>query len=55
MKQRRRLFVIRLKTPTCNLEGDGEEGGDTRLLLPLGLTRCNYRGGAAISYHTNTE
>lgn len=42
-----------LKTPTCNLEGDGEKRGDTRLLLFLGLTRCNYKGDSAISYaHT---
>lgn len=52
-----------LKAPTCNLEGDGEERGDTRLLLSLGLTCCNYRGDSSISYahtggrqsQTNTE
>lgn len=45
--------------PTCDLEGDGEEGGDTRLLLSLGLTSCNYRAkDTAISYtrmHTHTR
>lgn len=44
-----------LKSPTCNLEGDGEERGDTRLLLSLGLTRCNYRGNSSISYAHSRE
>lgn len=51
--QDRALLSAWLRRPTCNLEGDGEERGDTRLLLSLGLTRCNYRGDSAISYaHT---
>lgn len=43
--------------PTCDLEGDGEEGRDTRLLLSLGLTWCNYRAkDTAISYtHTHRQ
>lgn len=40
------LYSALLKSPTCNLEGDGEERGDTRLLLSLGLIRCNYRGNS---------
>lgn len=51
-----------LKTPTCNLEGDGEERRDTRLLLSLGLTRCNYKGVRgeeipllATHIHTHTQ
>ncbi len=44
INQRELYYQHYEKTPTCNLEGDGEERGDTRLLLSLGLTRCNYRG-----------
>lgn len=40
--------------PTCDLEGDGEEGGDTRLLLFLGLTCCNYRATTQLlAQHTD--
>lgn len=37
------VIIIRARTPTWDLEGDGDEGGDTRLLRSLALTCCNNR------------